>query len=470
MEKILIDNYRNFSQEIFSLGDITFFVGENGIGKTSILNLIKYIKTFKNVKSTNPYLKNKNKKFSILHTWEDKDIKKNEKCDLLFEFLEMSFDKKTQSSYISKYSTFKGKDIVIFNVENGTWKYSILKNKKFSNLEDLKVIFKEIKKEYKNIKQKVKLFDFNINGEIIFNFDNYSIQRIFNLFVNISILRNQKNIGESIYNEIVNVKNIRTLLEQKLDESHRINRKYEKTQENKNLKMELRKANEMVRWIFKIHHESKREVKRFYYNKDFKIIKGNRPLKINDLEYSEWINSHYKILEDSKILNIINDYLKLSKFKFQLTIKTYEKITQKYNFLSLHEDNSDNDFNINECGDGIIKIIPILLEIFENKNVLAIQEPELHMHPRSMAEFGTLIYKNLKKEIILETHSNHLIDRIRYENYISKSKKEMFLNTLFYKNQIKKNVVSKVMDDGRFEDYGREYLQFHEDETLKWFK
>ena len=470
MEKILIDNYRNFSQEIFSLGDITFFVGENGIGKTSILNLIKYIKTFKNVKSNNSYLKNKNKKFSILHTWDDKNVKKIEECDLLFEFFEISFNKKTECSYISKYSTFRGEDVIIFDVENNNWKYSILENKKLSKLKDLKTIFKEIKKEYKNIKQKVKLFDFKSNGEIIFNFEDYSIEKIFNAFANISNLRSKKNIGESIYNEIINEKNIHILLHQKINKSRKIHEQLRKETKNENLEKELEKINEKIQLIIDLQYENKTEIERIYYNKNFKIIMGNRPLKINDLEYSEWINSYYKILDDNNILNTINNYLKSSKFEFELKVQTYKKTNQKYNFLSLFDDHNHNDFNINQCGDGIIKVIPIILQIFENKNVLAIQEPELHMHPRSISELGALIYKNIKKEIILETHSNHLIDRIRYENYISKNKKEIFLNTLFYKKQIKKNVVSKVEGDGRFDNYGKEYLQFHEDETLKWFK
>ena len=468
MEKILIDNYRNFSKEIFSLGDITFFVGENGIGKTSIINLIKYIKTFKNVKSTNSYLKNKNKKFWILHTWEDENIKKTQKCDLLFEFFEISFDQKNQCSFISKYSTFRGEDIIIFDVENNGWNYSILKNKKLSKLKDLKTIFKEIKKEYKNIKQKVKLFHFKDNGEIIFNFDDYSIERIFNAFVNISNLRSEKNIGESIYNEIINEKNIHSLLKQKFNKFKKIEKQFDETKKKKNLLNELGEINKKIRLILNLRDKNKTKIERYYYNKNFKIIMGNRPLKINDLEYSEWINSYYKILDNNNILDIINNYLKSSKFEFELKVQTYKKNNQKYNFLSLCD--KHNDFNINECGDGIIKVIPIILQIFENKNILAIQEPELHMHPRSISELGDLIYKNLKKEIILETHSDHLIDRIRFEKYNSKDKKEIFLNTLFYEKQIKKNVVSKVKDDGRFDNYGKEYLRFHEDETLKWFK
>ncbi len=468
MEKILIDNYRNFSKEIFHIGDITFFVGENGIGKTSIINLIKYIKTFKKVKSNNSYLRNKNKKFWILHTWEDENFHKIEKCDLLFEFFEISFNKKTECSYISKYSTFRGEDVIIFDIENNTWKYSILKNKKLSKLKDLKTIFKEIKKEYKNVKQKVKLFDFKNNGEIIFNFEDYSIEKIFNTFANVSSLRSKKDIGESIYNEIINEKNIHTLLHKKINKSRRIHEQLHKETKNENLEKEFEEINEKIELLLDLNRKNKIQIERVYYNKNFKIIKGTRPLKINDLEYSKWINSYYKNLDNNEILNIINDYLKESKFEFKLKVKNYEKIAKKYNYLSLYDDN--NDFNINECGDGIIKIIPILLQIFEDENILAIQEPELHLHPRSIAELGSLIYKKLNKEIILETHSNHLIERIRFENCDSKEKKQIFLNTMFYKNKVKKNAVSKVKDDGRFNNYAKEYLEFHEDETLKWFR
>src|SRR5262249_9598219 len=47
-----------------------------------------------------------------------------------------------------------------------------------------------------------------------------------------------------------------------------------------------------------------------------------------------------------------------------------------------------------------------------------IQQPEVHLHPRAQAELGTLlatISKTRSKQLLIETHSDYIIDRVRME-------------------------------------------------------
>src|SRR5690606_20101145 len=55
----------------------------------------------------------------------------------------------------------------------------------------------------------------------------------------------------------------------------------------------------------------------------------------------------------------------------------------------------------------------------------ALQQPEIHLHPRGQAAFGDFVLKsamNDKKNFIIETHSDFTIDRFRLKlNKCSKS-------------------------------------------------
>ncbi len=46
------------------------------------------------------------------------------------------------------------------------------------------------------------------------------------------------------------------------------------------------------------------------------------------------------------------------------------------------------------------------------------QQPEIHLHPRAQAELATLfgsLVKTQKKQFLIETHSDNLIDRVRMD-------------------------------------------------------
>lgn len=62
--------------------------------------------------------------------------------------------------------------------------------------------------------------------------------------------------------------------------------------------------------------------------------------------------------------------------------------------------------------------MPVLIEILTSTNDrYAIQQPEVHLHPKAQAAFGELIYTNAKSnrnKFYIETHSDFTINRFRY--------------------------------------------------------
>ena len=70
-----------------------------------------------------------------------------------------------------------------------------------------------------------------------------------------------------------------------------------------------------------------------------------------------------------------------------------------------------------DTGFGLSAALPVLLSLlcFNAGSILLIENPEVHLHPAAQSKFGKLLAKSasLGNQIILETHSDHIIDGIR---------------------------------------------------------
>lgn len=69
-----------------------------------------------------------------------------------------------------------------------------------------------------------------------------------------------------------------------------------------------------------------------------------------------------------------------------------------------------------EVGIGISQVVPVIVTALDDKErLLAIEQPELHIHPRLQAEIADLFIESIhnnKHRFIIETHSEHLILRL----------------------------------------------------------
>jgi AAA ATPase domain len=75
------------------------------------------------------------------------------------------------------------------------------------------------------------------------------------------------------------------------------------------------------------------------------------------------------------------------------------------------------DVSLSDVGFGISQVLPLVVQSVTSKSkIISIEQPEVHLHPRLQAEIGDLLVdtvKNNKHQFLIETHSEHLILRLR---------------------------------------------------------
>ena len=75
--------------------------------------------------------------------------------------------------------------------------------------------------------------------------------------------------------------------------------------------------------------------------------------------------------------------------------------------------------NLIDVGYGVSQILPVLTELLREDHALMflLQQPEVHLHPTAQAALGSLFCQiaGWDRQIIVETHSDYLLDRVRMD-------------------------------------------------------
>ena len=79
-----------------------------------------------------------------------------------------------------------------------------------------------------------------------------------------------------------------------------------------------------------------------------------------------------------------------------------------------------------DVGYGVSQVLPVVVELlrsietrsrFQAPGMFLLQQPEVHLHPSAQAALGNLFIEVAAsgRQLIVETHSDHLIDRVRMD-------------------------------------------------------
>lgn len=422
MNYIYVDNYRGFSETFIPIKDVNFLVGENSTGKTSILGLLKLL--------------------SPPDFWLNKE----------FDFRTVGF------------GTFK--DLVSINSSNKkAFTVGIIFDKK-ENIDKQKSIVVMFMKftEYNGIPKLTSIIRYESGFEISINISEKGIEYKYNKksiafkaeeFINTEFfnwLKAHKD-DSSTYTPLENSSTFLTqapplLIISYIEDKIRLNDKNYKNQKDSSIFFND------IAWLAPIRTKPKKTYDEF--SLEFSSSGEHIPYLIK-----KTLDSKNESIKFKEFVNHIGENSGLFK---NIEIKKYgENTTSPFELdIVLNE----HPLSISSVGYGVSQALPIFVEIFSRpmNSWFAIQQPEVHLHPKAQATLGDVFFNMSIKEdkkFIVETHSDYTIDRFRIS--LRNSKDKVAAQVLFFERSDTGNKVTPIgiNEDGNFDiDQPESYREF----------
>ena len=130
--------------------------------------------------------------------------------------------------------------------------------------------------------------------------------------------------------------------------------------------------------------------------------------------------------------------------------------------------------NLVDVGYGVSQVLPIVTELLrpDRPALFLYQQPEVHLHPSAQAALGSLFCQiaGRRCQLIVETHSDHLLDRVRMDirDGESKLKPEDVSILFFQRDGLDVRIHALQLDDeGNVLDAPDGYRRFFLEETAR---
>ncbi len=376
MKSIYLKNFKGFLETVIELKEVNFLVGENSTGKTSILKLISL--------------------FSSPEFWFTSDLNST---SIKLGYFDEILNKNCDDKYFR---------IGIENSIDGIKQRFLFEYIKCNNSIKLNAIKFQINTLNVLIKPKTKVLHFQHKINTESNFLEWSKDFKF---------------GKTFKQLKIEFPGTPVFLIFRLVE---LQLKMPPSQKELSISFNPPFLFEEFNWLAPIRAKVKR-IYESYYTK-FSPEGEHIPSLIREL-----LNNSSK-REKERVLRILNRFGKESKLFDEIIIKDYgKKNISPFEVFIKYE---GTEIKIPNVGYGVSQCVPIIVEVLTKKNqTFSIQQPEIHLHPRAQAAFGSFLYNAVVKDqntFLIETHSDFVIDRFRYDISKNQDKNEIPCQVLFF--------------------------------------
>jgi predicted ATPase len=416
--ELYLDNFRGFEKQYIELNDVNFLVGENSTGKTTLLGLLSLF-------------------------LETPDI--------------------WVTHFKNNYVDFGPYSDIIRKGKRGVKNFEIgVKVDMDSSFPDGEILFK-----YREENGFPMLYEWSVRNKNIIAAYSYALPKSTISYYNVNQIEGAEwanahhNKGILLFSEKFPWNNdIMTPPEDIFYSDFYTNpeqRKIVKNFENIFFFEMLRGFDEEIYWIDPVRSKPKRiyEPQRFKYSPEGE----HTPTLLRDILMNN-TEKHNKVF-----ISALESFGKASGLFDEVKIDQYRK--SKDSPFSLLFKLKNKELKISNIGYGISQVLPILTEVLyaPKGSTFLIQQPEVHLHPRSQAYFGEFVFNQLveqKKKFVIETHSDYLIDRFRLQ--VRKRNGQVYkkTNILFFETDGQTNKVTQIAIDKNGDYVGEQPQKFRE--------
>ncbi len=123
------------------------------------------------------------------------------------------------------------------------------------------------------------------------------------------------------------------------------------------------------------------------------------------------------LFQNQQLIELVNKWL--DEFQIQYTMcinKINDSDISDVYTMRLIDKLTNISVSPLDVGFGISQILPIIVESLISKNrVICVEQPEIHIHPKLQAIFGSFLVDCIKQknQFIIETHSEHILLRLK---------------------------------------------------------
>jgi hypothetical protein len=389
MNLIYLDNFRGFSNCIVPLKDVNFFVGENSTGKSSFLSLVYLLS---------------NHRF-----WFSQDFEVADCCDLGGFRDIVSTASKSKSQFVIGLIDIEDK-VKLKSICNFTLM-------SFKNKDGVPVLRRYIRNQdnklmvfaYQQKKTRYKILEYEQSPR--------------------SIKDNLNHMKSVLDEELSSQKGLRDLPHEKLNNAPvsfiiSFLQSTDKKIRSGEFKFSFTVPfNTDITWFAPIRTKPKRTYDGFKLNFSPEgdhtpyILKKAISTKERGIKFASLLS---KFGESSGLFKSVDahSFGKDPSAPFEVQVRLAER-----------------PINISNVGYGVSQVLPLVVDMLirPKGHIFAIQQPEVHLHPKAQAALGEMIHflaTEEKHRYYIETHSDYLIDRFRLG--VKNSKNLIHSQVLFF--------------------------------------